>query len=476
MRAGPLDDPRLRAIEQCLDAGRYDDAQRRLAALVSVPGLDQGGIAYLSARLLFYRGRLDATSVAVRLRDVLRACPDFAEAVTWLETVERSAAVTKPPPSRLETPRIPYPPPAAGFASPRPVSLGSLALPKSEAPTDPAPPNPDEHAAPVTVEPPHQQPSPWDPLEVALAGGRRDAVLGGLDKLAARELDALLGRKKPKFGELAGEVSSWLSRAPITRAFGPFDFTLDSVERLDAIVALLVPPGITQGFYALRVSFAVYLGECVRQAADGTWEGTLAEPENAGVLREAGRYVPWAEIDAALGAGQPLRGGVGPPPHPAAEPPSEIVSVSAEMPTPWDPRQWPTLAEMKNLTRALASSTLGVWAARCLKIPLDRTPGSLRALDRYATLLNPRGKSPGSTAAWVRHAAVLTGGYVGELLCLHAAGRFNENDTAPEGPLRFEVILPSGSAVYPVLFAYERFAGKRWGNFSKLFDEQVTRT
>jgi hypothetical protein len=131
---------------------------------------------------------------------------------------------------------------------------------------------------------------------------------------------------------------------------------------------------------------------------------------------------------------------------------------------------------MKNLTRALASSTLGVWAARCLKIPLDRTPGSLRALDRYATLLNPRGKSPGSTAAWVRHAAVLTGGYVGELLCLHAAGRFNENDAAPEGPLRFEVILPSGSAVYPVLFAYERFAGKRWGNFSKFFDEQVTRT
>jgi hypothetical protein len=122
---------------------------------------------------------------------------------------------------------------------------------------------------------------------------------------------------------------------------------------------------------------------------------------------------------------------------------------------------------MQEMTRAIASSALGIWAARCHKIPLDRTPGSLRAIDRYAVLVNPRGKRP-SADAWVRHAAVLTGSYAGELLCLHAGGRFTEVDA--EGARRFEVSLPSGTKVEPVLFAYERFAGKRTGTFSKFFE------
>jgi hypothetical protein len=316
----------------------------------------------------------------------------------------------------------------------------------------------------------HTPPSPWDPLEAALANGKRDVVLSSLDKLAARDLDALLGQKKPRFSELAGEAAKFFARAPVTRYFAPFDLTLDSVERLDAVVALLVPPGISGGFYALRVSLSVYLGECVREASGGSWEGTLAEPETAAVTRDLERYLPWNEVSTALGEGLSLRKGAGPPPHPGAEPPEEIVSVVAETPTPWDPKPWPSLGEVKELTRAIASSALGVWAARCMKIPLDRTPASLRALDRYAALLNPRGGDPGTTSTWVRHAAVLTGSYLGELVCLHAGGRFSENDAAPEGPLRFEVLMPDGNAVYPLLFAFERLGGKKPGSFSKFFE------
>jgi hypothetical protein len=382
--------------------------------------------------------------------------------------------VTRPP-ARLETPRIPEAGAPLAFAARRPASLGALDPPKSELPTDPAPPpSPDSMPRPVNVEPQKARPGPWDPLELALASGKRDAVLSGLDRIAARELDALLRQKKPKFAELAGEVSRFLSRAPITRYFCPFDLTLDSIERLDAIVALLVPPGVTQGHYALRVSLTAYLGECVR-ASGGAWDGSLAEPETAAVVRDAERYVPWNEVAEALGAGQSLRAGAGPPPHPAAEPPDEVESVAAEAPTPWDPLRWPTLPALKDLTRTLATSALGVWAARCMKLPLDRTPGSLRAFDRYATLLNPRGKSAGPADGWARYAGVLTGGYLGELLCLHAGGRFSENDAAPEGPLRFEVLLPNGSAVYPLLFAYERFGGKRSGTFSKFFEEHAGR-
>jgi hypothetical protein len=112
-----------------------------------------------------------------------------------------------------------------------------------------------------------------------------------------------------------------------------------------------------------------------------------------------------------------------------------------------------------------------VWAARCLKVPLDRTPASLVALDRYATLLNPRGNTPGNALGWVRLAALLTGSYVADLLCLHSGGRFSENDAAPLGPLRFEVLLPDGNAVYPVLFAYDRLSGKKAGTFAKFFED-----
>jgi hypothetical protein len=348
--------------------------------------------------------------------------------------------------------------------------LGSLDLPRSEQPTEPAPP-PDSD---LTPEPPpieiaKADRGPWDPLEGALASGKRDAVISALDKLAARDLDALLGQKKPRFTELAGEVSRFLSRAPVTRYFAPFDLTLDSVERLDAIVALLVPPAITTGYYALRVSLSIYLGECVREAMGGTWEGTLAEPETAAVSRDAERYVPWSEFARALGEGESLRKGAGPPPHPAAEPPEEVVSVATETPTLWDPRPWPTVAEARTLTRALSSSALGVWAARCQKMPLDRTPASLAAIDRYATLLNPRGRDPGQSLGWVRHAAVLAGSYVGELFCLHGGAKFVENEAAAEGPLRFEVLLPNGNAVYPLLFAYERLCGKKRETFARYF-------
>jgi hypothetical protein len=469
----PLDDARLKAIEDCLNAGRFDDAQKRLASLVPAEGFGPG-VAYLSARLLFHRGRLDAATVAARLRDVLREQPDFAEAKSWLGTVERSTEVTQPPPPRLETPRIPSggPSPALVFGP----TLGALDLPRSELPTEPAPPpEPGSETLSVRIEKESTKALPWDPLESDLASGKRDAVVAVLDQLAATALDQLLAHHKPAFTDLAGDVARFFSATPITKTFAPFDLSLDSVERLDAVLALLVPPGIATGHYALRVFLSVYLGECVREASGGRWLGTLAEPESAAVIGETGSYVPWVKVAEALGEGRSLRQTAGPPPHPGAEPPEEAPSIVAETPTPWDPKPWPTLVEAKELVRSLASSALGVWSARCLKTPLDRSPASLAALDRYAQLLNPRMTDPGKSVSWVRHAAVLAGAYAGELVCLHAGGRFVENDAAPEGPLRFEVVLPDGRAVYPLLFAYDRLSGKKPGTFVKFFESCLGR-
>jgi len=59
-----------------------------------------------------------------------------------------------------------------------------------------------------------------------------------------------------------------------------------------------------------------------------------------------------------------------------------------------------------------------------------------------------------------RYAAVLTGAYVGEVLCLNGGARWSENTDVPLGPLRFELVTPDGGAAYPVLWALERLRGQ----------------
>lgn len=80
---GPLDHPALREIDAHLDAGRLNEAQRALAALGHDTRLTHG-VAYLATRLLLLRGRLDPAGVSERLRDLLRAAPNFPEAQTLL--------------------------------------------------------------------------------------------------------------------------------------------------------------------------------------------------------------------------------------------------------------------------------------------------------------------------------------------------------------------------------------------------------
>ena len=114
-------------------------------------------------------------------------------------------------PSRLETPRVPERPTLPDRTAKLEVVLGSLDLPRSELPTEPAPPpDSDMTPEPPPIEIAKTELGPWDALETALASGKRDAVISGLDKLAARDLDTLLGQKKPRFTELAGEVSRFL--------------------------------------------------------------------------------------------------------------------------------------------------------------------------------------------------------------------------------------------------------------------------
>jgi len=87
MARGPLDHPRLRAIEQSLDAGKLEEAQRLLVEFGDV-ALFRPATSFLATRLLFQRGRLSLPLFIERLRDLLRIVDYFPEAKALLEAAE----------------------------------------------------------------------------------------------------------------------------------------------------------------------------------------------------------------------------------------------------------------------------------------------------------------------------------------------------------------------------------------------------
>jgi tetratricopeptide (TPR) repeat protein len=87
MGNGPLDHPRLLAIDLRLDQGQLDEAQQLMAELGDV-GFFRYATTYLATRLLYQRGRLDAAEVAERLRELLMTVEYFPEARAMLEAAE----------------------------------------------------------------------------------------------------------------------------------------------------------------------------------------------------------------------------------------------------------------------------------------------------------------------------------------------------------------------------------------------------
>ncbi len=139
----PLRALELRAIDDSLNAKDFEKAQLLLAQVGTQPDL-QAGVAYLATRLLFLKGRLDATSVIERMRELVGANPKFEEARLLMDScAELLGASGSPPPTPL-TPRpgslFPAGPPApsqgtsetASFDVSRVASLSLEALDESD--------------------------------------------------------------------------------------------------------------------------------------------------------------------------------------------------------------------------------------------------------------------------------------------------------------------------------------------------------
>jgi hypothetical protein len=520
MPAGPLDDPRLREVEACLNEGRFDEAQRKLVGLGGVRKLEPG-VAYLTTRLLAQRGRLDSSAIAERMNDLLAEAPDFPEARNYLSSLKplpehdmaraptlssgltppsiggaaqprpapgaapySSAQVTphlpfsEPPtapavrsrvrPSALETPRVPGPgqvhlPPAARRQRSLPPEL-TLEPPRSELPTEPAPP-PSE---PLDLDAVRFEPESasaagkgvWDPVELDLASGRVESALSALEKQAGHRLDQLVARRMPELETVAEHAADFLGGAPIVCHFPAFDLSIGSLARLDAALSLFARRPQRAPRYALSVLLSAYVGECVRRASNGTWHGRLAEPDMATIERPRGDpYLPWRAVHLAMTEGRPIRIGASVSlPHGSES--GAHVRQPVDPPTAWDPEPWPGFALFQLIGRVVAGSALGTWAARIAQVPLDRSVGSLSAIDGYLALLASSVVTPEASGGWARRASVLTGAYVGEVLCLNAGARWSENEDAPFGPLRYELVTPDGAATYPVLWSLERLRGQ----------------
>lgn len=443
MSGGPLTDERLGAVEACLNEGRLEEAQQRLVSLGGETELGPG-VSYLTTKLLFLRGRLDSESVRGRLEEVIAECPDFPEAETLLR-------ITNPPPKEASI--------APGLLTERPGDLGTLEPPRSEIPTEPAPPPGEDSLAPALAVPGHRLPSDrpplWAELELELGRAGPTEALLGFEKLAAERLDKLLISAVPPPRRVALEGMNFLTTAPISNQFAPFDLSLKSLKRVDAFLSLFESTGGTLPT-AMTILIACYAGECVRVTRGGSWLGRVTEPDQLAVQFGDEQYLPVAHAQRAL-RGHSLRGSAGPPLHPAAEPPDPCSQRGLDPPAPWDPAVWPDVEQMGELGRSLPASAIGAWAARVLRAPLDRTPQSVEAVQKYLGLVRPAVEAPpGKTE---RRAAILAGAYLGELICLHRAGRWNETDAVQDGPLRYEVLLPDGSGVYPVLLCHHEVTG-----------------
>src|SRR5258706_12919645 len=93
MTKGPLDHPRLRAIERKLDAGQIEEPHHLLGQL----GQDEffrHATAYLVIRVRYLRGQLDDEGVRQRLETLIAESGSFPEAEALLDAARTGTMPT----------------------------------------------------------------------------------------------------------------------------------------------------------------------------------------------------------------------------------------------------------------------------------------------------------------------------------------------------------------------------------------------
>ena len=302
----------------------------------------------------------------------------------------------------------------------------------------------------------------WDKVEVQLFSGEQALAIEAFERGAVRELRGLVGESATDaIPLLATMAAGFFTTEPVWRHFAPFDLSIGSIARVEAVLDILYGRAPRQALapdaYPAQVMLASYVGECLRQGYGGRWMGSLAVPETVFVDAAHTRFAPFHELRLRLEHGKPLlfEGSDGRQARVSGAPISHVAP-----PTPWDPAQWPSPRMLPRLGLAFSQSVVELYCAEFAGGPLDRSPVGLHSLDQYVALLAPHPARPAAGARWVERAAVLIGAYLGEVLRESVGAAWRDVIGAPIGPESYTLMLPDGGTTHPVTHAYDRLCGR----------------
>ncbi|HEX3773408.1 MAG TPA: hypothetical protein VHV51_03030 [Polyangiaceae bacterium] len=303
----------------------------------------------------------------------------------------------------------------------------------------------------------------WDKLEVDLFSGEHTSAIAAFERGAARELRGLVGESATDaIPLLATMAAGFFTTEPVWRHFAPFDLSLGSIARVEAVLDILYGrrprAALEAQAFPAQVMLATYVGECLRQGYGGQWVGSLANPEAVFVDSEQARFAPFHELRLRLEQGKRLlfEGAQSRRARVSGAP----ITMQIAPPTPWDPADWPSQRMLPRLGLAFAQSVVELYCAEFGGGPLDRSLHSLHALDNYVSLISPQTGRAAPAAPWAKRASVLVGAYLGETLREVVGAAWRDTLGAASGPESYALLLPDGGATHPVQQAYERLSGK----------------
>ncbi|HEX7669032.1 MAG TPA: hypothetical protein VF395_05595, partial [Polyangiaceae bacterium] len=329
------------------------------------------------------------------------------------------------------------------------------------------------HGVPIAgrASPPAPEPEKpvWTSIEKDLVSGSRGAAIRGVEQ-AAHEAVRRMTSSASQSGltSIANVAASFLTTTPVLSSFSPFDASLFSIRRLEAALDVLYGPDrrprAQNDEASLVLLLGSYVGEAIRLAYRGHWEGGLTEPDAARVVVAERHVYPFRLVVTRLRQGR--RAAIGESINTSLQKPGPSALLTrignpVASPVPWAPRAWPKPSEIAALGRSIAKSPIGKFCEDFAEGPLDRTTSSLIALDSYLSLVAPTDAPPDRDAAWMRRIAVLAGGYVGETLRELCGGDWVFGVDSADDAHGFKLRLKDTIDALPVAHVLERVSGAR---------------
>lgn len=304
----------------------------------------------------------------------------------------------------------------------------------------------------VPTESASTQPAAWDESESLIGLGEAEAVWWDLMRAAERTETSIQADHEPPV--LAAVAASFLTRALVTRDFGPYDLSLASLSRLDAIFELF--EGVSDSLESeepLALLVGAYVGESLRNAFGLRWRDKLDAAENARVGGNAGEWKPMAMVKERARGGRRFDDDERVKESRLTQHVSILPPVTA--PCPWDPAAWPLPEHVGEYAHKLAETSIGAFCKKRGKALTFDTESAM-TLDDYLELCAPAELPRPADGRWARRPALLCGAYLGEVIARATGAHWIKDDSLALGPERFRLARREASVAAPVAYAWAR--------------------